>query len=146
MIFIRIKTFILLSILFLFFLNSCGGSRTKQVSEELRQINLIDNKGKVYKSYYQKYSAEVGDWLKANCEKNAQNCNFTKNSENLINNISVKEDSENLISKTATSNEETQENSGDGSEEENESNEQENEGNLNEPENMQQPCNSDLCS
>ena len=87
--------FKLTGIVILFLITSCANKKIITIDKDIRRIEIIDHKGYLIKTYYEKYNNEYPGWLKANCNKviTSQNeilssikCNFTSASLNLINN------------------------------------------------------------
>ena len=82
-------------IVLLVFIASCGNRTIITVEKDIRKIDIINHKGYLVKTYYEKYSKNYSGWLKAYCDKkevtlenlfsNKLNCKFTPSSLNLIN-------------------------------------------------------------
>ena len=91
-----------ISTLLFIFVSSCANRTIINVEKDIRRIDIINNKGNLIKSYYEKYSNDYSGWLKANCNKKEATvkCKFTTESLNLIDNST-----ENLFSKVLNSNE-----------------------------------------
>ena len=83
-------------IVLLVFIASCGNRTIITVGKDIRKIDIINHKGYLVKTYYEKYSKNYSGWLKAYCDKkevtlenlfsNKLNCKFTPSSLNLIDN------------------------------------------------------------
>ena len=80
---------ILVNLLFLIFITSCVNRNVIKVDDDIRKINLIDNKGLIIKTYFEKYSHKYGGWLRAKCSEKieSKNCKFSSSSLSLINNL-----------------------------------------------------------
>ena len=78
------------SIIFLIFITSCGNRKIITIDKDIRKIDVVNHKGYMVKSYYEKYSNDYSDWLKAKCYKEVNveilKCKFTSSSLILINN------------------------------------------------------------
>ena len=83
-------------IVLLVFISSCGNRTITTIEKDIRRIDIINHKGYLAKTYYEKYSKNYSGWLKAYCDKkeaivenlfsNKLNCKITPSSLNLINN------------------------------------------------------------
>ena len=84
------------SIVLLVLVASCGNRTIITVEKDIRKINIINHKGYLTKTYYEKYSKNYSGWLKAHCDKKEAtpenllsyklNCKISPSSLNLINN------------------------------------------------------------
>ena len=88
---------VFVSIIFLVFLTSCTNRKIVTVEKNIRRIDIIDHKGYLIKSYYQKYSSKHPGWYHCNpiidvLDKKSLECNFTNSALKIID--SLKENSE----------------------------------------------------
>jgi len=99
---------VFVSIIFLVFLTSCTNRKIVTVEKNIRRIDIIDHKGYLIESYYQKYSNNYPGWYHCNpiidvLDKKSLECNFTNSALKIID--SLKENAEiQIVTKNLNSN------------------------------------------
>tara|TARA_B100000482_G_C12441439_1_gene233253 strand:+ start:153 stop:608 length:456 start_codon:yes stop_codon:yes gene_type:complete len=83
---------VFVSIIFLIFLTSCTNRKIITVEKKIRRIDIIDHKGYLIKSYYQKYNNNYPGWYDCNVIKEVLNkkslkCDFTNSALKLIDSL-----------------------------------------------------------
>jgi len=96
-------TLLITSILFLVFFTSCVKRYVITLDKNIRKINLIDNKGYIINTYYEKYSNEHSLWFGAECVDKISDCKFSSLSLAQIMNLKTNND-ENQPSKNIINN------------------------------------------
>ena len=88
----KIKLNIICSFLMLPVLIGCSNKSITNISDDIRQVDLLNKNKQVVKTYYQSFNKKVYDWLEVSCDfinkeiKIIQSCELTELSKSFIKN------------------------------------------------------------
>ena len=96
----KIKLNIICSFLILPVLIGCSNKSITNISDDFRQVDLLNKNKQVVKTYYQSFNKKVYDWLEVSCDfinkeiKIVQSCKLTELSKSFIKNHESEKTSE----------------------------------------------------
>ena len=88
----KIKLDVICSLLIATVLFGCSNKSITNISDDFRQVNLLNKNKQVVKTYYQSFNKQVYDWFEVTCDyiyinkkfKNIQVCELTELSKSFI--------------------------------------------------------------